>query len=582
MSVNALPKFNRGGLSGTTFGQRSSEKTTSGTSKQKAPSSISVSARHYSLKKKNGIGTEISRGTTPDYTALRRTNSTRTSRFVESSDSSFMTNAAVRMGMIQGAYGMQAQGISNPWANLAVGIGQSLFGGVQQTRSAALDGAMNSLGGGKFGISDIKDPGLSTAALAMTGATDYQSLSSAIGSAEAKLTEFKAQGPSIQSAAQDATKNLSSLEGGMKAAENAKTTASNNVGKAKQGVQGAEAGRMSAQGKLTEATKFNTETKTNYAKAKGAQATAKAADNQAQANVTSCTAAHDKAQTALADANATLAKTDEYITITNSDGTTSKQPNPAYAQAKNAVKMAEAQEAATKEALTQAEAKKAETGAALDKANEELTNATNALKDGEQAVVDADTKLNDAIKACEDAETKVGEAEQGVREAEVQEKEMAAQYDVAKDNCDRAKDAIAAYKDYEQNAQGLENTIKEQKDRLSKMGKQDEKDYKDLKKKGDKRTDADNNRMETLGRSNDAAYAREVLSHGKGKDTTTETVGNEKVTIGTNPTTGHKVYVKSDGTIMNQTEYEQLKGKSSDITQNTIGVPADPFANQVA
>ena len=30
----------------------------------------------------------------------------------------------------------------------------------------------------------------------------------------------------------------------------------------------------------------------------------------------------------------------------------------------------------------------------------------------------------------------------------------------------------------------------------------------------------------------------------KGKDTTTETVGNEKVTIGTNPTTGHKVYVK--------------------------------------
>lgn len=559
MSVNALPKFNRGGLSGTTFGQRSSGKTTSGTSKQKAPSSISVSARHYSLKKKNGIGTEISRGTTADYTALRRTNSTRGARYSSGVDSSFMTNAAVRMGMIQGAYGMQAQGISSPWANLAIGIGQSLFGGVQQTRSAALDASMSGLGGGKFGIADIKDPGLSTAALAMTGATDYQSLSSAIKNANDTLATYESKGPALKSAAQDATRNLSSLEGGVQAAQNAKTTASDNVGKAKQGVTGAKAGQTKAQSDLNAATKFDTETKTNYAKAKGAQATAKAADNQAQANVASCTAAHNEAQAALINAKTALSNTPKEIDGPNGQ----KIPNPAYAQAENAVRMAEAKEEATKKALDQAEAKKTETGAALDKANDELTTATNALKEGEQAVVDANTKLNDAIKGCEDAEKKVGEAEQGVREAEVQEKEMAAQYDTAKDNYDKAKEAITAYKDYEQNAAALKNTIKDQEGRLSKMAKQDEKEYKDLKKKGDKRTETDNNRMETLGRSNDAAYAREVLAHGKGKDTTTETIGKEKVTIGTNPTTGHKVYMKEDGTTMNETEYQQLKSNPS-------------------
>lgn len=544
MSVNALPKFNRGGLSGTTFGQRSSGKTTSGTSKQKAPSSISVSARHYSLKKKNGIGTEISRGTTADYTALRRTNSTRGARYSSGVDSSFMTNAAVRMGMIQGAYGMQQGGMTTGMAILnSVGtIAQGLFGGVQ-TKSAALDASMSGLGGGKLGIGDIKDPGLSTAALAMTGATDYQSLSSAIGSAEKTLKEFKAKGPSIQSAAQDATKNLSSLEGGLQAAENAKTTASDNVGKAKQGVQGAQAGRTKAQGRLTAATKFKSEAQSKYARAKGAQATAKAADDQAQANVTRCTTAHDNAQKALTDAKATLANTEEYITITNSDGTTSKQPNPAYAQAKNAVTMAEAQEEATKKALEQAEAKKTETGDALKKAETDLTDAAKSLNDAEKQEVDTNKDLNDAIQECETAEKKVGEAEQGVREAEVQEKEMAAQYDVAKDNCDRAKDAIAAYKDYEQNAQGLENTIKEQKDRLSKMGK-------DAKK---------NN----TGRATDAEFATEVLAKGKGNPTT-ETLNGQTVLTATNTVTGKPVHInKTTGQVISEADYNRMKTSSS-------------------
>lgn len=559
MSVNALPKFNRGGLSGTTFGQRSSAKTTSGTSKQKAPNSISVSAKHYSLKnKKNSkytAGTEISRGQTADYTALRRQNSTRGARFSSGVDSSFMTNAAIRMGMIQGAYGMQQGGMTTGMAILnSVGtIAQGLFGGVQQSRSVALDASMNSFGGGKFGIADIKDPGLSTAALAMTSATDYQGLSSAIGNAEKTLETFQAQEGPLKSAAQDATKNLSSLEGGVKAAENAKSTATNAVGTAKQGVKGAEAGRTKAQGNLTAATKFKTEAQSKYASAKGAQATAKAADDQAQANVTSCTTAHNDAQTALTNAKTTLSNTPKEIDGPNGQ----KIPNPAYAQAENAVKMAEAKEQATKQALEQAETKKTETGKALEKANTDLTEAQKGVSDAEKQEVDSNQALNDAIKDCETAEKKVGEAEQGVREAEVQEKEMTEQYNIAQDTCDKAKKAITDYKDFEQNSKGLENTIKEQKDRLSKMAKQDEKEYKDLKKKGE--TETGNPRMETLGRSNDAAYAREVLSHGKGKDTTTETVGNEKVTIGTNPTTGHKVYVKNDGTIMNQTEYEQWK-----------------------
>lgn len=576
MSVNTLPKFNRGGLSGTTFGQRSSAKTTSGTSKQKAPNSISVSAKHYSLKnKKNSkytAGTEISRGRTADYTALRRQNSTRGARFSSGVDSSFMTNAAIRMGMIQGAYGMQQGGMTTGMAILnGVGmVAQGLFGGVQQSRSVALDASMNSLGGGKFGIADINDPGLSTAALAMTSATDSQGLSSAISGAEAKLTEFQAKGPALKSAAQDATKNLSSLEGGVKSAEGAKGKATDAVGKAKQGVQGAEAGRTKAQGKLSAATKFKTEAQSKYASAKGAQATAKAADNQAQANVTSCTQAHDAAQTALTNAKTTLANTPKEIDGPNGQ----KIPNPAYAQAENAVKMAEAKEEATKKALEQAETKKGETAKALEKANTDLTDAEKNVSVAEKQEVDNNEALNEAIKDCEAAETKVGEAEQGVRDAEVQVAEMTEQLNVAQDACDKAKKAIADYKDYEQNASGLENTIKEQKDRLKKMLKSE-------KKQGS--TPANNNKG-TQGASGNgtvmtAEQFKNKLTTGDGTGITGfKDIGT--AVCGQGPD-GKMAYYMKDGSPLDQSTFEQMEQTANKLG-GRINVPQDPFANPMA
>ncbi len=566
MSVNALPKFNRGGLSGTTFGQRSSAKTTSGTSKQKAPSSISVSSRSYSLKNKKNYkytaGTEISRGQTADYTALRRTNSTRGARYSSGIDSSFMTNAAVRMGMIQGAYGMQQGGMSTGMAilNGVSMIGQTLFGGVQQTRSAALDAGINSLGGGKLGIADItNNTELSSAALAMTAATDYQSLSTAINSANGVLEQFEKKGPALKSAAQDATRNLSSLEGGVTTAENAKTTANKGVTDAKGDLTTAKSSRDNAKTAFDSAVAQYDETTQAYAQAKLKKSTASAANEQAQANLTTCKTANTDAQAALSNAEATLESTPKEIDGPNGQ----KIPNPARAQAENAVKMAKSKADAAEKALQQAEEKATATAQALDDANTALEAAEAKVDKAEKNKVDTDDKVNRAITVCEKAEKQVGVSEQAVRDAEIKAAEMSTQYDIAKDNYDTAKEAITAYKDHEQNAAALKNTIKDQEGRLSKMAKQDEKEYKDLKKKGDKRTETDNNRMETLGRSNDAAYAREVLAHGKGKDTTTETIGKEKVTIGTNPTTGHKVYMKEDGTTMNETEYQQLKSNPS-------------------
>ena len=454
MSVNALPKFNRGGLSGTTFGQRSSAKTTSGTSKQKAPNSISVSAKHYSLKnKKNSkytAGTEISRGQTADYTALRRQNSTRGARFSSGVDSSFMTNAAIRMGMIQGAYGMQQGGMTTGMAILnGVGmVAQGLFGGVQQSRSVALDASMNSLGGGKLGIGDIvNNTELSSVANAMVQANDSTTLSSAIDKAQTALDKFSEGGPKLKSAAQDATRNLSSLEGGMKTASNAVDTAGKAVSDAKTGVTSAETSRTKAQSTLSNATsKYQGATKA-YANAKASVATATSADNAAKANVNT--------------AKATLNSTPKEITITNADGSTSTRPNPAYAQAEQALKQAEAQ--ADK------------TAKALDKANKELAEAEKNVDAAEKAKVDADTDLKEAIEGCEKAEEGVAKAEQQVRDAEVKEAKVKDEFETAKQACEDAKKAISDYKDFEQNATALKNTISEQRDGLKKMLKAEKK-----------------------------------------------------------------------------------------------------------
>lgn len=450
MSVNALPKFNRGGLSGTTFGQRSSGKTTSGTSKQKAPSSISVSARHYSLKKKNGIGTAISRGTTADYTALRRTNSTRSARYSSGIDSSFMTNAAVRMGMIQGAYGMQQGGMSTGMAilNGVSMIGQTLFGGVQQTRSAALDASMSGLGGGKLGIGDIvNNTELSSVANAMVQANDSTSLSSAIDNAQTALDKFSEGGPKLKSAAQDATRNLSSLEGGMKTASNAVDTAGKAVSDAKSGVKSAETDKMKKQSTLNGVISKYTGATKAYAEAKAGVATATSADNAAKANV----------QTA----KATLNSTPKEITVTNADGSTSTRPNPAYAQAEQALKQAEAQ------------AEK--TAKALEEANKKLADAEKNVDAAEKAKVDADEDLNKAIGECKKAEEGVAKAEQQVRDAEVKEAKVKDEFETAKQACEDAKKAISDYKDFEQNATALKNTISEQRDRLKKMLKAEKK-----------------------------------------------------------------------------------------------------------
>ncbi len=550
MSVNALPKFNRGGLSGTTFGQRSSAKTTSGTSKQKAPNSISVSAKHYSLKnKKNSkytAGTEISRGQTADYTALRRQNSTRGARYSGGVDSSFMTNAAIRMGMIQGAYGMQQGGMTTGMAILnSVGtIAQGLFGGVQQSRSVALDASMNSLGGGKLGIGDIvNNTELSSVANAMVQANDSTTLSSAIDKAQTALDKFSEGGPKLKSAAQDATRNLSSLEGGMKTASNAVDTAGKAVSDAKTGVTSAETSRTKAQSTLSNATsKYQGATKA-YANAKASVATATSADNAAKANVNT--------------AKATLNSTPKEITITNADGSTSTRPNPAYAQAEQALKQAEAQ--ADK------------TAKALDKANKELAEAEKNVDAAEKAKVDADTDLKEAIEGCEKAEEGVAKAEQQVRDAEVKEAKVKDEFETAKQACEDAKKAISDYKDFEQNATALKNTISEQRDRLKKMLKAE-------KKQGS--TPANNNKG-TQGASGNGTvmtaeeFKNKLLSGDKTLDGF-KTAGTAVCAKG--PDGNMAYYDTLLKTPITKEQFEQQEAADNQIGGG-INVPQDPFAN---
>lgn len=536
MSVNALPKFNRGGLSGTTFGQRSSGKTTSGTSKQKAPSSISVSARHYSLKKKNGIGTEISRGTTADYTALRRTNSTRGARYSSGVDSSFMTNAAVRMGMIQGAYGMQQGGMTTGMAILnSVGtIAQGLFGGVQ-TKSAALDASMNSLGGGKFGAADITDPNLSASVNKMLAATDSQALDGAIKEAKTKLGDLKKQGPELKSAHDDAMKNADTYKGNMTSAKGILDKANTAVSEADGRVNGAQDAVTQQKGLLEGAKEKDNTARNNYIDAKGALATAKGQASAAGARV-------DSLQSQL-------------------DSIPDDADHAAQRSAVNAQ-------------LTAAKQAKQQADQAVTNAERKLGEAKTACEAAKQNVADIDNAVDAAVKGLETAEKGLAKAKADKTDAEKDQKTAKENYDKAKDLYDKAEKAINTYKEHIRNASGLETVIKEQEGRLKQLQRAE-------KKQGS--TPANNNKG-TQGASDNgtvmtAEQFKNKLTTGDGAGITGfKDIGT--AVCGQGPD-GKMAYYMKDGTPLDQATFEQMEQNAKKLG-GEINIPQDPFANQMA